>query len=79
MPSRLSTNCSSSPVPSVVDHQRLGLAAGEQRRTMGAGQDADFRQDRTHGDEIAAVDALLGVEHRVAHHMGFQVVHQVAE
>ena len=79
MPSRLSTNCSSSPVPSVVDHQRLGFAAGEQRRAVGARQDADFGHDRAHGDEVAPVDALLGVEHRIAHDMGFQIVHQAGE
>jgi hypothetical protein len=28
------------------DHDRLRLAAGEQRRTVGARQDADFRFDR---------------------------------
>ena len=58
------------------DDQRLGLAAGEQRRAMGARQDADFGDDGTHGGEIAAVDALLGVEHRVAHDIGFDVVEQ---
>ncbi len=26
--------------------------------------------------EIAAIDALLGVQHRVAHHIGFDVMHQ---
>ena len=40
------------------DDQRLRLAAGEQRRTVGARQDADFRDDRADGREIAAVDAL---------------------
>ena len=39
-------------------HQSLGLAAGEQRRAVGARQYADFRHDRTHGLEVAAVDAL---------------------
>jgi hypothetical protein len=39
---------------------------------MGARQRADFGHDGTHGDEIAPVDALLGVEHRVAHDMGFE-------
>ena len=78
VPSRLSTNCSSSAVPSVQTHQRLGFAAGEQRRAMGARQDADFGHDRTHGGQVAAVDALLGVQHRVAHHIGFDVVQQAA-
>src|SRR5579871_3965423 len=39
-------------------HQRLGLAAGEQRRAMGARQYADFRHDLTNGFYVAAVDAL---------------------
>ena len=43
---------------------------------MGARQDADFRHDGTHGDQVAAIDALLGVQHRVAHHIGFDVMHQ---
>ena len=76
VPSRLSTNCSSSAVPRVATHQRLGFAAGEQRRAMGARQDADFRHDGTHGGEVAAIDALLGVQHRVAHHIGFDIMHQ---
>ena len=40
------------------DDQRLGLTAGEQRRTVRARQHADFRDDLTHGGEVAAVDAL---------------------
>ncbi len=40
------------------DDDRLGLAAGEQRRTMRARQEACLNNDRPHGDEIAAVDAL---------------------
>ena len=58
------------------DHQGLGFAAGEQRRTMGTRQDADFRHNGTHGDQIAPVDALLGVEHRIAHDVGFHIMHQ---
>jgi hypothetical protein len=42
--------------------QRLGLAAGEQRRAVGARQDADFGHDRADGLGVAAVDALAGVE-----------------
>ena len=53
-------------------HQRLGLAAGEQRRAVGARQHADFRHDRTHGLQVAAVDALAGVEDVPAHDLGFQ-------
>ena len=60
------------------DAKRLGFAAGEQRRTMGARQDADFGHDGAHGGEVAAVDALLGVQHGVAHHIGFDVMQQAA-
>ena len=47
-PRSASIICSSSPVPSVATHQRLGLAAGEQRRAVGARQDADLGDDRAH-------------------------------
>jgi hypothetical protein len=40
------------------DHDRLRFTAGEQRRTVRARQQADFRNDRTHGDEVTAVDTL---------------------
>ena len=60
------------------DNQRLGFATGKQRRAMGARQDAHFRRDGAHGGEVAAVDALLGVQHGVAHDMGFHVMHQAA-
>ena len=44
------------------DAERLGLAAGEQRRAVGAGQDADLGDDRAHGLDVAAVDADAAVE-----------------
>ena len=40
------------------------------------GRDAHFRHDGTHRDQVAAIDALLGVQHRVAHHIGFDVMHE---
>ena len=49
------------------DHQRLGFAAGEQRRAMRARQHADFGRDRPHGLGVAAVDARLAVQHGAAH------------
>ncbi len=59
--------------------ERLRFAAREKRGTMRARQRADFGNDGPHGDKIAPVDALLGVEHRIAHHFGFQIVEQIAE
>ena len=55
------------------DHQGLGLAAGEQGRAVGARQDADFRDDRADGLDVAAVDALAGVEDVAAHDVGFEL------
>ncbi len=60
-------------------HQRLGFAAGEQRRSMGARQQADFGHDVTHGLEIAAVDALAGVQNVPAHDLGFQFLEHAAD
>src|SRR5689334_24684297 len=57
-----------------ADHQRLRLAAREQRGAMGARQYPDFGHDRADRDEVASVDALLGVEHRIAHDFGFEVM-----
>ena len=44
--------------------ESLGLAAGEQRRAVGARQHAHFGHDRAHRLGVAAVDALAGVEDR---------------
>jgi hypothetical protein len=49
------------------DHQRLRLAAGEQRRAVGARQHAVADLDRAHGAGVAAVDARLAVEDLAAH------------
>ncbi len=61
------------------DDQRLGLAAGEQRRAVGARQDADFGHDRADGAGVAAVDAAA-VRHDVAaHDRAFQLLQRRAE
>ena len=52
---------------------RLRFTAGEQRRTMGARQDADFGNDRTHLVEVTTVDAALGVEDVPANDLRLQV------
>ena len=61
------------------DHQGLGFAAGEQGRAVGARQNARLGRDRTHGGEIASVDADMGIEHGGTHDLGFEVVHDGAE
>ena len=54
--------------------QSLGFAAGEQRRTMGAGQNANLGNDRTDGLEVTAIDTGAGVENVPADDLGLQVV-----
>ena len=60
-------------------HQRLGLAAGEQRRAVGARQHADLGHDRADGLGVAAVDALAGVEDGAAHDVGLEVAELLAD
>ena len=71
--------CSSWPVPSVATHERLRLAAGEQRRAVGARQHADLADDRAHGLGVAAVDALLVVEDGAAHDVLLEVLEELAD
>ena len=59
--------------------QRLGLAAGEQRRAVGARQHADLGEDRPHRRQVAAVDAALVVEDVPAHDLGLGVVERLAD
>ena len=54
------------------DDQRLRLAAGEQRRAVGARQDADLGDDRAHRLQVAAVDARAVVEDVPAHDLGLR-------
>ena len=61
------------------DDDRLRLAAGEQRRAVGARQEARLDDDRAHGDEIAAVDALAGVENVPAHDLAFELLEHAAD
>jgi hypothetical protein len=61
------------------DDDGLGFTAGEQGRTVGTRQDADFEDDRTHGREIAAVDAALGLEDVAADDFGFQLLEDRAD
>jgi hypothetical protein len=48
-------------------HHGLGLAAGEQRRAVGARQDADLADDLADLAQTAPVDALLGLDDVAAH------------
>ena len=55
-------------------HQCLGLAAGEQRAAMRARQDSHLAHDRAHGLQVAAVDAVSGLEDGATHHIFFRVL-----
>ena len=59
--------------------QGLGLAAGEQRRAVGAAEDAHFRDDLTHLIDLAAVDANAGVQDVATHDVGFQFLEYRAQ
>ena len=61
------------------DYERLGFAAGEQSRAVGAGQHTDLRLDRAHGRQIAPVDAALMVENVPAHDLGLGVVERFGD
>ncbi len=54
--------------------QRLRLAAGEQRRAVGARQHAHLGADRPHRLGVAAVDAATGLQDRAAHDLRFQLL-----
>ncbi len=56
------------------DDQRLRLATGEKRRTMGARQDAGFRDNRTDRLDVAPIDLDAGVEDVPADNLGLQIV-----
>ena len=60
-------------------HQRLRLAAGEQRRAVRARQDADLGDDGTHRLGVAAVDATAGVEDVPANDLGFDLLEDAAD
>ena len=55
-------------------HEGLRLAAGEQRRAVGARQHADLGHDRADRLEVAAVDAAAGVEDVPAHDLGLELL-----
>ena len=57
--------------------QRLGFTAGEQGRTVGARQDADFTDDRADLIGLAAVDAFAGLQDVAANDVLFQVLEQL--
>ena len=61
------------------DHQRLRLAAGEQRRAVGARQYAHLGNDGAHGLHVAPVDALAGIENAPAHNLGFDLFERAAQ
>ena len=61
------------------DNHRLRLAAGEERRAVGARQHPDLSQDRAHSRQVAPVDAALMVENVPAHDLGLGVVERLGD
>ena len=61
------------------DHDGLGLTAGEQGRTVGAREDADFRDDVADLVEGAAVDAVAVVDDVATQDVGFAFLEGGAE
>ena len=60
-------------------HESLGLAAGEERRAVGARKDADLGHDRPHRLDVATIDALAGVEDVPAHDLGFKLLEDTGD
>ena len=56
----------------------LGFAAGEQSRTVGARQHADFNLDGPHGLGVAAVDTHAGFQDVAANNVGFHMLENSA-
>ena len=56
---------------------RLGLAAGEQSRAVGARQEADHRLDRADRLRVAAVDADAFLEDGAADDLGLELLDQL--
>ena len=57
--------------------QGLGLAAGKQRRTVGARQNADLARDRSHRSRVAAVDPPPAAQDRAADDFLFDLLEQL--
>ncbi len=60
-------------------HQRLGLAAREQRRAVRARQHADLGHDRTDGLHVAAVDPGARVENIPTHDLAFELLEDAGD
>ncbi len=60
-------------------HQRLRLAAREQRGAVRARQHAGANRDRPHGARVAPVDARLAGENLVADDLGFQLEDEILD
>ncbi|MNL02136.1 hypothetical protein D3C87_1226350 [compost metagenome] len=61
------------------NNDRLGFTTGEQRRAVRTRQDANFRNYRTNGREVAAIDAALGVENVPANDLRLKVLEDSAD
>jgi hypothetical protein len=56
---------------------RLGFAAGEDRRSVGARQEVDHRLDRADGLGVAAVDPAAFLEDGAADDVGLELLDQL--
>ena len=72
----VSSRCTSLARSQGGDAQCLGLAAGEDARAVGAGQDADLDADRPDGGRVATVDPDVLAQHQLAHGCLGEHVHQ---
>ncbi len=60
-------------------NQRLGFTACEQGRTVCARQNSDFRDNRTNGFSVAAIDTGAFLQDTATNHSGFQLEEGVAD
>ncbi len=61
------------------DHEALGLASGEERRAVGARQEAGFAHNRTHRGGVTAIDPLAGFHDIAAQNRAFELLQSRAE
>ena len=72
-------NCSSSPVPSVATTSAWVSPRVNSAEPWVRGSTPTSRDDLAHGLEVAAVDALAGVENVPAHDLGFELLEHAGD